>query len=62
MFSDSDPVTRGSEKSFMKMIPTASAQPQITIEKAGHFLQEDKGAEIAGHIREFVDKTPLQRG
>ena len=30
------------------------ARPMITIEKASHFLQEDQGEVIAGHIAEFL--------
>lgn len=57
MFSDSDPVTGGGERFFRKLIPTAKEQPEITIEAAGHFLQEDKGPEIAQHIHEFIRRT-----
>ncbi|MFP4324053.1 MAG: haloalkane dehalogenase [Anaerolineales bacterium] len=57
MFSDSDPITRGGAAFFRGLIPTASAQPDITIQGAGHFLQEDKGPEIAEHILAFVHAT-----
>lgn len=57
MFSDKDPVTAGGEKSFRKMIPTASDQPEITIEGAGHFLQEERGEIIAQHILDFMQRT-----
>jgi haloalkane dehalogenase len=61
MFSDQDPVTAGGDKFLRALIPTASAEPEITIHGAGHFLQEEKGEEIAAHILAFVDRTPVNR-
>ena len=57
MFSDSDPVTRGGDRFFRKLIPSASDQPEITISDAGHFLQEDKGEEIGQRILDFLNRT-----
>src|SRR5258705_244068 len=37
----------------------AFAQPETTIHDAGHFLQEEKGEEIATHILAFLQATPL---
>ncbi len=54
LFSDGDPVTAGGERAFIGHVPGAEGQPHTTIEAAGHFLQEDKGPEIAGHIVEFI--------
>lgn len=56
MFSDKDPIMRGRDKWFRNNIPTANQQPHITINDAGHFLQEDKGEEIANYIKEFMKR------
>lgn len=58
MFADGDPITRGGDRFFRKLIPAAQQQPEIVIRGASHFLQEDSGEEIAQHIVEFVDRTP----
>lgn len=57
-FSDSDPITKGGDRVFQERVPGAKGQPHVTIEGAGHFLQEDKGEEIAGHVAGFVKATP----
>jgi haloalkane dehalogenase len=56
-FSDSDPVTRGGERVFQKLVPGAHGQPHVTIAGAGHFLQEDKGEEFAQVVVEFIRRT-----
>ena len=50
LFSDQDPVTAGGEKPFQKLLPGAAGQPHATIQGGGHFLQEDKGEELAAHM------------
>lgn len=57
-FSDGDPITRGGERIFQKLIPGAQGQSHTTIKAAGHFLQEDKGEEFAEVIVDFIAKTP----
>ena len=46
-FSDKDPITGGGERMLMGKIPGAAGQPHTTIEGGGHFLQEDRGPELA---------------
>jgi len=53
-FSDSDPITRGGDAPFQRLVPGAKEQPHVTVEDAGHFLQEDKGEELAEIIKTFI--------
>jgi haloalkane dehalogenase len=53
-FSDKDPITSGAEKVFQKLVPGTANQPHTTITKAGHFLQEDKGEELANVVVSFM--------
>jgi haloalkane dehalogenase len=53
-FSDSDPVTAGGDAVFLKRVPGTAGQPHTTIEGGGHFLQEDKGPELAQIIIDFI--------
>ena len=59
MFSDKDPITAGGDRYFRALIPSAKDEPEITIKDAGHFLQEDKGEEIAARIVEFIHRRPI---
>jgi haloalkane dehalogenase len=53
-FSDSDPIfTPKAGQRFVDLIPGAGELR--VIEGAAHFLQEDKGEEIAGEINRFLD-------
>jgi len=53
-FSDSDPITRGGDHILREAIPGAKGQPHTTIVGAGHFLQEDKGEELARVVAGFI--------
>ena len=46
-FSDADPITAGGERMLMGKILGAAGQPHTTIAGGGHFLQEDRGPELA---------------
>jgi haloalkane dehalogenase len=56
-FSDPDSVTRGGDALLQAAIPGAKGQPHTTIIGAGHFLQEDKGPELAQVIIDFLAQT-----
>ena len=57
-FSDGDPITRGADRHLQRAIPGAAGQPHATIRGGGHFLQEDRGEELAEVVARFVAATP----
>jgi haloalkane dehalogenase len=56
-FSDGDPITRGGDAVFQGLVPGAAGMPHRTIEGAGHFLQEDRGEELARVVASFIAST-----
>ena len=56
LFSDKDEILGKMVHFFYKIMPAAHQQKRITIENAGHFLQEDAGEEIATYIDEFIQE------
>jgi haloalkane dehalogenase len=56
-FSDGDPITRGGDVIFQKRVPGAKGQPHATLHGAGHFLQEDRGEELARVMIDFMKLT-----
>ena len=56
-FSDKDPVTARGDAPFRSKVPGAADQPHLTIEGAGHFLQEDRGPEVAQVLIDFIART-----
>ncbi|HTN78361.1 MAG TPA: haloalkane dehalogenase [Acidimicrobiales bacterium] len=53
-FSDEDAITRGGDRVFQARVPGTRGQPHTTIHGGGHFLQEDKGEELANVIVEWL--------
>ncbi len=53
-FSDGDPIMRGLDAPLRERIPGAAGQPHTTIAGGGHFLQEDRGPELAHVVVDFV--------
>lgn len=56
-FGDSDPVTGGGDQIFQDQVPGAEGQPHVTVEGAGHFIQETHGEELAEIIVRFIADT-----
>jgi haloalkane dehalogenase len=50
-------VTAGGDRPFRERVPGAADQPHTTIVGAGHFLQEDRPAELASLINTFISTT-----
>jgi haloalkane dehalogenase len=57
-FSDSDPITGAAEPVLGKHVRGAAGQDHVTIADGGHFLQEDKGRELADVVVKFIRTTP----
>jgi haloalkane dehalogenase len=53
-FSDRDPITVGGDRIFQERIPGAKGVRHVTIAGGGHFLQEDRGEELARVVVEFL--------
>ena len=60
-FSDGDPITAGADRALLERIPGTKGMPHTTISGAGHFLQEDRGPELAAAVVRFVRATPVDR-
>jgi haloalkane dehalogenase len=53
-FSDGDPITGGMAPILQREMTGAQGIDHPVVGNAGHFLQEDAGAELAGYIVEFL--------
>jgi haloalkane dehalogenase len=53
-FSNRDPIMRGGEKVWQDSVPGAQGQEHVIIRNAGHFLQDDKGPELAEVLIRFI--------
>ena len=59
LFSDRDPITRGGARAWKQQVPGAQGRPHALTRGASHFLQEDKGPEVARAIAAFMASTPV---
>ncbi len=60
-FSDGDPITGAMAPILQRAMPGAAGREHPTITGAGHFLQEDAGPVLAGHVAAFIASTPGSR-
>lgn len=58
LFGDRDPIFHGADRILQKLIPGARDQPHRVLHRAGHFIQEDSGEELAEMIAAFIGSTP----
>jgi len=56
-FSDKDPILSSFSGLFPALVPGAKNQPHTTIRGGGHFLQEDRGEDLAAVVASFIEKT-----
>ena len=59
VFGEDDRVMAGVEKVFQSKVPGAKGQPHLVLPRAGHFLQEDVGQELADATLDLINRTPL---
>jgi haloalkane dehalogenase len=57
-FSDGDPGTGGWAEVLQSEVPGARGRRHVTIPGAGHFVQEDRGAELTDVVVQLVGATP----
>lgn len=53
-FSNRDAITRGGERVWQEVVPGAQNREHVKINNAAHFLQEDKGPELAEIMIRFI--------
>jgi haloalkane dehalogenase len=56
-FSDKDPSTKGWEKIFRERVPGAELQQHCEIANAGHFVQEERGEELAAVLIDLLQRS-----
>jgi len=59
-FTDGDPITAGADRPLRDVVPGARGQAHVTIRGGGHFVQEDRGEELARVVTDFVLATPTE--
>jgi haloalkane dehalogenase len=58
-FATGDPIFAGADRILQQQIPGAEGQPHTRIRGAGHFVQEDRGEELAELVVRFAVRNPV---
>lgn len=56
-FSDQDPITKGGDAYFQKVVPGTKGQNHQTLAPGGHFVQEDCGEAWANLLVKFIQNN-----
>ena len=59
VFGSQDMIMKGAEKVFQKLVPGTKGQDHTLLD-AGHFIQEEKGEELAQCIIDFYEKNSTE--
>jgi len=54
-FGDADPLNAGNDRIFQQRVPGARHQPHCIIAGGGHFIQEDRGEELATVVTRWLE-------
>ena len=56
-FSDGDPVTRGHDRKFRERMPGARGVEHVTINNAGHYLQDEQPEDLSRAVIRFISDS-----
>lgn len=56
LYATGDPITRPMYEVFQRRVPGARGQPHELLRGAGHFIQEDRGPDLARRIADWCDQ------
>lgn len=56
-FAAGDPIFRGADRLLQRHVPGAAGQPHTRLKGASHFVQEDRGPDLARIVAEFISQT-----
>lgn len=55
--SEHDNVHQSAAAWFRENVPSVQDEPEVVIERAGHFITEDQGSKVAEYIDDFIQRS-----